>query len=155
MAAGLFKFLSPLAMPGAAVEAPPQAAKINEMARRIFDDDVPGGAKFDGVAVARTRPAPTPVVPEWYRRGGKIDELLFDAGSIDWRDDDGGAPLKDPGSHGFGGAGGGGGHGPGSSARSEDRSKKGGATGLKRDKGGLAFQNGGALDRRPRADSGD
>mmetsp|Transcript_21023 Transcript_21023/g.66039 ORF Transcript_21023/g.66039 Transcript_21023/m.66039 type:complete len:363 (+) Transcript_21023:190-1278(+) len=53
LAAGLFKFLSPLAMP-----------------------------KAD--------------IPEWYRRGGKLQELLDEAASLDWRDDDGGRRLDDP-----------------------------------------------------------
>lgn len=92
VAAGLFKFLSPLVLPSAARE-PPEASKVNEMARRIFDDAPAGG---DGGVAARSRPRPPPVVPEWYRSGGRIEELLRDAAGVEWKDDDGGAPLRDP-----------------------------------------------------------
>jgi SHAQKYF class myb-like DNA-binding protein len=90
VAQGLFKFLSPLSLPGGAGHSG-SSTKVNEMARRIFDDD-PSRPPPEG---ARSRPAPPPAVPEWYRRGGKIDELLGDAAQIRWEDDDGGAPLRD------------------------------------------------------------
>ena len=90
VAAGLFKFLSPLALPSATTKPD----KVNEMARRIFDD--PATNPQQEALQARSRPAPPPQVPEWYRRGGRIDELLADAQKLEWKDDSGGEPLKDP-----------------------------------------------------------
>jgi SHAQKYF class myb-like DNA-binding protein len=87
VAAGLFKFLSPLALPS-------KPDKVNEMARTIFDD--PAADLHHQQLEARSRPAPPPTVPEWYRRGGRLDELLRDAAQIEWKDDSGGEPLKDP-----------------------------------------------------------
>ena len=66
VAAGLFKFLSPLALPS-------KPDKVNEMARTIFDD--PAADLHHQQLEARSRPAPPPTVPEWYRRGGRLDEL--------------------------------------------------------------------------------
>ena len=64
------------------------------MARTIFDD--PAADLHHQQLEARSRPAPPPTVPEWYRRGGRLDELLRDAAQIEWKDDSGGEPLKDP-----------------------------------------------------------
>lgn len=73
LAAGLFKFLSPLAVPQSDFDEADAATKSS----REESDTTHKG------------------VPDWYRRGGTLQELLDEASDIDWRDDDGGDRLTE------------------------------------------------------------
>lgn len=73
LAAGLFKFLSPLAIPESDFDQADAATKSSR------EDS---GSTRKGV-------------PDWYRRGGTLQELLDEASDIDWRDDDGGDRLTE------------------------------------------------------------
>lgn len=83
LAAGLFNFLTPLALPETSEPKRPEDEEEEE------DDDALKGAASPPDSVDKTG------VPDWYRRGGKLKELLDEATTIDWREDDGGDRLTE------------------------------------------------------------